>query len=99
MVDTLLSGHSWLLYVLSSVFDPSQKKYFQEFFFLVIVYKADVKGSFCNLRNVHVVSICKKPLSAYGGHIWNDLFYIENKRSFCIVYKYCHLHIVIQIVN
>lgn len=66
---------------------------------LMMVWKADVKSSFCNPRNVHMVSICKKSLSVSGGHICNDLWYTENKRSFCIVYKYFHLHIILQIVD
>lgn len=52
----------------------------------VVVYKGDVNGSFCNLRNLYVLSICKKSLPVDGEHICNGLFYKENKKSFWTVY-------------
>lgn len=62
-----------------------------------VVCKGVVNDSFCNLRNVCVVSICKKSLPVNCEHICSGLFYIENKGSFWTVYKCCLLQIVLQI--
>lgn len=64
----------------------------------LVVCKGVVNGSFCTLRNVYVVSICKKSLRVNCEHICDGLFYIENRRSFWTVYKCCHLQIILQIV-
>jgi len=61
----------------------------------LVVCKGNVNGSFCNLRNVSVVSIRKKSLPVNGEHICNCLFYIESRRSFWTVYKCRHLQIVL----